>query len=53
MCFSYVCKQKLVKTRKQEEVLKKQLELNINKIKAVEGTLQINEDKLETLQVSS
>jgi hypothetical protein len=53
VCFSHVCKQKLVKTRKQVEVLKKQLESNINKLKAVEATLQTNEEELEILQVRS
>jgi hypothetical protein len=35
------------------EVLKKQLESNINKIKAVNETLQTNEEQLEIVQVSS
>jgi hypothetical protein len=51
MCSSHICKQELAKTTKQVDVLKKQLESNLNKLKDVEGALQTNEEELENLQV--
>jgi hypothetical protein len=51
MCSSHGCEQELIEIRNQVEVLKKELELNLNKIKTVEETLKNNEQELEILQV--
>lgn len=51
MCSSHGCEQELIEIRKQVEALKKELELNVNKIKSVEETLKINEEELEILEV--
>jgi hypothetical protein len=51
MCSSHSCEQELIKIMKQVEVLKKELELNLNKIKTVKETLKTNEEELEILQV--
>jgi hypothetical protein len=51
MCSSHGCEQELIEVRKQVGVLKKELELNLNKIKTVEETLNTKEEELEILQV--
>jgi hypothetical protein len=52
ICSSHGYEQDITKIRKQvEEVLKKELEANLEKIKAVEAALQINQEELEILQV--
>lgn len=52
ICYSHGYEQKAIKIRKQvEEVLKKELEANLEKIKAVEAALQFNQEELEILQV--
>jgi hypothetical protein len=51
MCSSHGCERELIEIRKQVEVLKKELELNLNKMKTVQETLRTNEEELEILQV--
>jgi hypothetical protein len=52
ICFSHGYEEEVTKICKQvDEVLMKELEANLQKIKAVEAALQINQEELETLQV--
>jgi hydrogenase maturation factor HypF (carbamoyltransferase family) len=53
ICSRHDCEQELIKIRKQVENLKKDLAVNLKKIKTVETTLQTNQEEFEILQVCS